>query len=308
MKPGGLIRVHTSVLQPASQYKSLMISEVTSSDELLALLLSCFNLTEPVEQYSLYEVCPGQEYQRKLHPDDLPLRAQISRNQKGEECHFLVRKNPNYPRRRQILVSISEKRNTPKSQDSPELSIDSMKPIFNFDTIVTTTNSMRDCDRKASVTKWGNLNDNNNYRSSDFSSLNSITDSLDDEVCSQCKNSFKSCEFCNKNVITTLWSPNSTSSSPNNSATISPAQSISPVSNKTSIAAAPKPKLYNPVYNIREIRTVCNSFSSLGIDKKLFDIEKKANFNNCTLLRKNVHVREEIVTDPARGVGNFLYI
>lgn len=308
MKPGGLIRVHTSVLQPASQYKSLMISEVTSSDELLALLLSCFNLTEPVEQYSLYEVCPGQEYQRKLHPDDLPLRSQILRNQKGEGCHFLVRKNPNYPRRRQILVSNSEKKNSPKTVDSPKLSIDSMKPIFHFDTIVATTNSIRDSDRKTSVTKWGNLNDNNNYCSSDFSSLISKTDSLDNEVCSKCKNSYKSCEFCNKNVITTLWSTNSTNSSSNNSATISPTQSISPVSNKTSITVVAKPKLYNPVYNIREIRTVCNSFSSLGIDKKLFDIEKNANFSNCALLSKNVHVREEIITDPARGVGNFLYI
>lgn len=57
IKPGGLIRVHTSVLQPTSLYKSLFISEETSSDELLTLLLSCYNLNEPVEQFSLYEVC-----------------------------------------------------------------------------------------------------------------------------------------------------------------------------------------------------------------------------------------------------------
>lgn len=55
-KPGGLIRVHTSTLEPTSLYKSLFISEETSSDELLILLLSCFNSTDPVEQYSLYEV------------------------------------------------------------------------------------------------------------------------------------------------------------------------------------------------------------------------------------------------------------
>lgn len=56
MKPGGLIRVHTTVLQPNSQYKSLLISEETTSDELLSLLLLCYNLLEPVEHYSLYEV------------------------------------------------------------------------------------------------------------------------------------------------------------------------------------------------------------------------------------------------------------
>lgn len=56
LKPGGLIRVHTSALQPTSQYKSLVISEETTSDELLSLLLSSYNSSEPVEQFSLYEV------------------------------------------------------------------------------------------------------------------------------------------------------------------------------------------------------------------------------------------------------------
>lgn len=56
LKPGGIIRVHTSALQPTSQYKSLVISEETTSDELLLLLLSSYNSIEPVERYSLYEV------------------------------------------------------------------------------------------------------------------------------------------------------------------------------------------------------------------------------------------------------------
>lgn len=57
MKPGGLIKVHTSVLQATSQYKSLLIAEQTTSDELLQLLLASYNSSEPVEQFSLYEVC-----------------------------------------------------------------------------------------------------------------------------------------------------------------------------------------------------------------------------------------------------------
>lgn len=56
MRPGGLIRVHTSALQPTSQYKSLVIAEETTSDELLGLLLSTYNSIEPIEQFSLYEV------------------------------------------------------------------------------------------------------------------------------------------------------------------------------------------------------------------------------------------------------------
>ncbi|XP_017063022.1 uncharacterized protein LOC108102507 [Drosophila eugracilis] len=108
LKPGGLIRVHTSALQPSSQYKSLVISEETTSDELLHLLLGCYSSPEPVESFSLYEVCPGQECQRKLHPDDLPLRTQMERMKRGEGCHFLVRRTPNYARRRQLLANLNE--------------------------------------------------------------------------------------------------------------------------------------------------------------------------------------------------------
>lgn len=108
LKPGGLIRVHTSALQPSSQYKSLVISEETTCDELLHLLLGCYSSPEPVENFSLYEVCPGQECQRKLHPDDLPLRTQMERMKRGEGCHFLVRRTPNYARRRQLLANLNE--------------------------------------------------------------------------------------------------------------------------------------------------------------------------------------------------------
>lgn len=55
--PGHLIRVTTTALESTSLYKSLMISEKTTTDELLSLLLSCFNLDEPVDKFSLYEVC-----------------------------------------------------------------------------------------------------------------------------------------------------------------------------------------------------------------------------------------------------------
>lgn len=48
--------MHTSALQPTSQYKSLVIAEETTSDELLGLLLSTYNSIEPIEQFSLYEV------------------------------------------------------------------------------------------------------------------------------------------------------------------------------------------------------------------------------------------------------------
>ncbi|XP_022919094.2 uncharacterized protein [Onthophagus taurus] len=92
---GGLVKVYDSALNSHSQYKSLLISARTTADELIALLLSCSNSKERVEQFSLYEVCTSKEQQRKLHPDDRPLVVQqtwLPSNQ----CHFLIRRNPDY--------------------------------------------------------------------------------------------------------------------------------------------------------------------------------------------------------------------
>lgn len=49
-------------------------------------------------QYGIisFQVCPSQEYERKLHPDDLPLLVQRSWPQ-DTDCHFRVRRNPRAP-------------------------------------------------------------------------------------------------------------------------------------------------------------------------------------------------------------------
>lgn len=95
MRPGGLVKIYDSALMSSSQYKSLLISERTTADELLAILLNCYDSREAVERFSLYEVCASQEYERKLHPDDLPLMVQ--RSWSGSDCHFRVRRNPRAP-------------------------------------------------------------------------------------------------------------------------------------------------------------------------------------------------------------------
>ncbi|XP_045762881.1 uncharacterized protein LOC123865710 [Maniola jurtina] len=96
MRPGGLVKIYDSALMSSSQYKCLLTSERTTADELLAILLHCYDSTEGVERFSLYEVCPSQEYERKLHPDDLPLLVQRSWPQ-DTDCHFRVRRNPRAP-------------------------------------------------------------------------------------------------------------------------------------------------------------------------------------------------------------------
>lgn len=92
---GGLVKVHDSVLNSNSQYKSLLISARTTVDELIALLLNCYNSKERVEQFSLYEVNTDKEQQRKLHPDDRPLQVQQTWLP-SHQCHFLIRRNPDY--------------------------------------------------------------------------------------------------------------------------------------------------------------------------------------------------------------------
>lgn len=57
MRPGGLIKIYDSALMSSSQYKCLLTSERTTADEVLAILLHCYDSNEGVERFSLYEVC-----------------------------------------------------------------------------------------------------------------------------------------------------------------------------------------------------------------------------------------------------------
>lgn len=233
-------------------------------------------------------MCPGQEYQRKLHPDDHPLRAQIQRTQKGESCHFLVRKNPHYPRRKQILPPIIETSNSCHSLTNSDSATSAANPSPTLRTPPHTY---------------------------------STPSTSNDTPCKMCKNSFKSCEFCNKSVVRKL----STRHSIGGVTTLQ-----SPRTSSTS---------YSPVYNIREIRTVCHSFSSLGIDKKLLEVERHNNrINKSSNMRLSIAaphlsvvgggtivdqlnsvpsspssgagniVMEVVHNNPAQGYGSFVYI
>jgi hypothetical protein len=253
MKTGGLIRVHTSALQQTSQYKSLLISEQTTADELLSLLLSCYNLSEPVEDFSLYEVCPDQEYQRKLHPDDSPLRAQILRNQKGENCHFLVRKLRNMSRR-----SLQLDHHQISQANSNQMMI--MKPIDFSPTSAAAAAAAALQQSQSSLVK------------STFTKLESCFGKLRRDEADE-----------NGNIRKCLCPCSSSCSHHQSPLTVSTTSS------------------YSPVYNIREIRTVQNSFSTFGSDKKLIDLER---INR----RHSVAVDELVNSHPSRGIGNYVYI
>ncbi|XP_028521712.2 uncharacterized protein LOC107996187 isoform X3 [Apis cerana] len=99
---GGLVKIYDSALMSGSKYKSLLVSEQTTVDELIQMLLSCYSSKERVEQFSLYEVCEGEEYQRKLHPDDSPLK--VTQRWTSADRHLRIRRNPDYnPHRRKSM-------------------------------------------------------------------------------------------------------------------------------------------------------------------------------------------------------------
>lgn len=105
-------------------------------------------------------------------------------------------------------------------------------------------------------------------------------------VCNKCRNSFKSCEFCQQKKSGVDQSKE---------ALVSYRRSGEP---SKLIMNEPATTTYNPVYNIREIRTVCHSFSSLGIDKKLLDIQmsqQQKNKNNKPLLLSGLGMRRRSV-------------
>ena len=78
MRKGGLVKIHDSILMEESQYKCLLISEDTSVEEVVKILLYCYGLeqVERPDRYCLYEQCAGQRYQRRLASDDRPLAIQ----------------------------------------------------------------------------------------------------------------------------------------------------------------------------------------------------------------------------------------
>lgn len=195
-------------------------------------------------------MCPSQEYQRKLHPDDLPLRTQQQRTQRGEQFHFIVRKNPHYPRRRQLLPPNVENKST----------------------------------------KVDDENSNNHHRYTNTA------------VCH--KNCVRELNYARLTRIPTTDNLNECHSHDDDTM-----QRTANIVNK-----------YKPVYNIREISAVCNSFSSLGLGWNVDRMNHKTSpitpsnavsnrrsMDSVTNSNLNI-VREAVINNPAKGYGNYVYI
>ncbi|CAL4101929.1 unnamed protein product [Meganyctiphanes norvegica] len=92
MRPGGLMRVYDGALVAGSRYKSLLVSEKTTSDELIQLILLCNNIKNNIENYSLLMVHHNDGREHKLHHNDHPL-VMMGKWTKSEHARLLIRKN-----------------------------------------------------------------------------------------------------------------------------------------------------------------------------------------------------------------------
>merc|ERR1719189_2377958 len=79
MRKGGLVRVYDSVLMAESNFKSLLISEETTVEDVVRILLHCYGFERiSLRKYCIYEHCTTQSYERKLNYEDRPLSVQDS--------------------------------------------------------------------------------------------------------------------------------------------------------------------------------------------------------------------------------------
>ncbi|XP_028044910.1 uncharacterized protein LOC105839846 isoform X1 [Monomorium pharaonis] len=154
---GGLVKIYDSALMSGSKYKSLLVSEQTTVDELIQMLLSCYSSKEPVEQFSLYEVCEGEEYQRKLHPDDSPLK--VTQRWTSIDRHLRIRRNPDYIQHRRKSMWASDSSIT---MAMSRLNLHDSLPI-SYNSRIENNNhlSLHHLAGKTSITANNNNNNNN---------------------------------------------------------------------------------------------------------------------------------------------------
>ena len=114
-RKGGLVRIYDSVLMEESKYKCLLISDMTTVNEVISILFHCYGLEriERVDRYELWEQSqqPVSGYERCLQPSDCPVNVQGSW-QIPSQYKFVLRR-----------TSKAFQTNTPLSTNSSSLSV-----------------------------------------------------------------------------------------------------------------------------------------------------------------------------------------
>ncbi|XP_028966519.1 uncharacterized protein LOC100901866 [Galendromus occidentalis] len=76
MRRGGLIKVYDSCLMAGSLYKSLLVSEKTTAEQVVQLVLHCYNAPDRPSKYALFLVSHTSSYERMVYPQEIPLKLQ----------------------------------------------------------------------------------------------------------------------------------------------------------------------------------------------------------------------------------------
>lgn len=157
-RKGGLVKIYDGDLMPGSRYKSILVSERTTVDELIRILLNCYNSCERVEQFSLYEVCEEQEYQRKLHPDDCPLQVQHTWL-RDLDFHFRIRRNSHYRRGKDSWASTE----IPCTKDFSGSRRESSRSDFSSSSLGSDSGSENDFHSRQNQTRLSCYSEYDNY-------------------------------------------------------------------------------------------------------------------------------------------------
>lgn len=92
MRKGGLVRVYDSVLVAELKYKCLLISEDTTVEDVIRILLNCYGLDkmEEISRFCIYE--SGDFRERKLNKNEKPLNVQSHWSNGGPYQRFVLRR------------------------------------------------------------------------------------------------------------------------------------------------------------------------------------------------------------------------
>lgn len=92
MRKGGLVRVYDSVLVEELKYKCLLISEETTVEDVIRILLNCYGLDklEEISRFCLFEI--GEIRERKLNRNEKPLAVQSHWSSNSHYQKFVLRR------------------------------------------------------------------------------------------------------------------------------------------------------------------------------------------------------------------------
>ncbi|XP_076304204.1 uncharacterized protein LOC143222114 [Tachypleus tridentatus] len=107
MRRGGLVKIYDGCLMAESLYKSLLVSDKTTVEEVIQLVLHCYNSKERPSLFSLYELSASDHHERKLYPQEFPLVIQHKWPDPKQFAFHLRRNTAIYPIRRENLETNS---------------------------------------------------------------------------------------------------------------------------------------------------------------------------------------------------------